>query len=677
MDKEFVAFDTETTGLTNEAEIIGFSICAELDIAYYVVLSYWDKDQNRLIATEAKEGAKAFLSELVSKKLIMHNAPFDCRQVKNNFQVQLMPSVHTDTQALAHLVDENRSCGLKPLSVTLFGAKSDTEQKETKESVLKNGGKLTKADYELYKADWEVLAKYGAKDALLTLKLFYTLVPQLYEQKLDRFFYAEEIMPLLRGPTYDLNTTGLRVDPDKLQALKLQLETDIVESKAFIETEIASYVKEAYPGTKKGNHFNIGASQQLSWLLFERLKCDFTLLTDEGKVICKFLGLKLPYTPAARRQFKEICTKNLGAEYAPGIRPKKIGNWWKYTQCGKLALEVIAKEFNWVKRLLAYKKDCKLLSTYVASLQSKVIYNTVYPDFLQQGTTSGRYSSRGPNFQNLPRDDKRVKSCIVSRPGNVFVAVDYPQLEPRVFAAISQDPFLLKCFESGEDFYSVIGMQVFNHPECSAFKKDANSFAGMFPEERQVSKAIALAATYGTTPAKMSQMLDRPIVECREIINDYFQAFPAVRQMMLNSHKQAIERGQVENLYGRPRRMPAAMEIPAVYGNTPHEELPYRVRTLLNLAVNHRIQSTAASIVNRAAIAFWLRCRELGRTDDPRWKQVRIILQVHDEIVAECPEGIANAASQELKYAMENTASLPGVKLPCEPKIANNLADLK
>ena len=145
---------------------------------------------------------------------------------------------------------------------------------------------------------------------------------------------------------------------------------------------------------------------------------------------------------------------------------------------------------------------------------------------------------------------------------------------------------------------------------------------------------------------------------------------------MLESHELAKKNGVVFNLFGRPRRIPEAMEIPKVYGNTPHGELPYQARTLLNLAMNHRVQSTAASIMNRSAIAAWKAIQSRAEAD-ARWAEVKIVLQVHDELILEGPEALAQEMVALLKNAMENTVSLPGVDLIAEPKVAGNLADLK
>jgi len=685
-DKDFVAYDTETDGVDKDSRIIGFSVAADVDLGWYVILSYWDTKQEKLVDLETKQGAAAFIQLLVGKSLIMHNAPFDCARTEENFQIDLMPSVHTDTMILGHLLDENRQNGLKELGVSIFGEDARKEQTEMKESVYRNGGVLTKECYELFKADADLLARYGAKDAILTLKIFYEMVPKLYEEGLDTFFYEEESMPLLRGPTHELNTSGLRVDPDKLQILKSTLEAECLEAKAFIYKEITPHVISKYKGTGKTNTFNIGAPQQMSWLLFVKLGNTFLNLTKGGRELCKALDIKPPYAPGAKREFIRIVTENKGRVYAEAAfnpktkkmgRPKKVADAWVYMACGKESLGKLATRYRWVEKFLEYAKNRKLLNTYVEGIQSRMRYNVIRPSFFQHGTTSGRYSCKKPNFQNLPRDDKRVKACIVSRPDNVFIGADYSQLEPRVFASFSQDERLMRCFADGDDFYSVVGVPIFDKYGCSMKKNDKNSFAKLHEDLRTITKShVALASVYGSTAFQMSRGTGKPIEECQEIIDNYFHSFPGVYKLMLESYEAVKKDGCTKSLFGRPRRLPKALLISKIYGNTPHKELPYDIRTLLNLAVNHRIQSTGASIMNRAAIAFWKSKMELAAVD-PIWAKVRIVLQVHDELVAEAPKQLAEDVADLLKYCMEKAADLPGVALVAEPKIAGNLADLK
>jgi len=681
LDKDFIAFDVETDGVEKESHVIGLSICAEVDISYYVILSYWDVAQQKLVDRDTKVGISDLLEILATKSLIMHNGVFDCWMINNNFKVDLLQSLHTDTMVLAHLLDENRPVGLKDLGTAVFGESATKEQVEMKASISKNGGVITKDKYELYKADEDLIALYGAKDALLTQRLFLHLVPQLYEEGLDRFFYEEECMPLFKGPTYELNTRGLRVDHEALEKLRLTLEAECLEAKAYIYQEITPLIQKEYPGTSKKNTFNIGSTQQLAWLLHGKLENDFSLLTDGGKEVCMALGLKLPYTAMARREFIRTVTEQEGRVYKEAhfdtkkkrmVREKKVKSPWAYIQCGAKTLPgKLAEKYRWVQKFLELKKNEKLLSTYVLGIQNRMKYNIIRPSFLQCGTTSGRYSSKNPNFQNLPRTEKRIKSCIISRPGKVFVGADYSQLEPRVFASLSGDKRLQACFTSGEDFYSVIGTEVFEKFDCSLVKDAKDSFAAKYPKLRDQSKVIALSSVYGTTAPKMASSLGKTVDEAQEIIDDYFTKFSDVNKFMLDTHEEVKRDGKVTTLFGRPRRIPLAVNIKAMYGNTKHANLPYEARQMLNLAVNIKCQGAGASIINRAAIAFTALIKQIGIED------CYLVLNVHDELVAECRQEDAEDVAAILKYAMEETTKLPGVPLEAVPVIASNLKDLK
>lgn len=686
LDKDLIAYDTETTGLNKDSEIVGYSICADPTLGWYVILSAWDNQEQKLIKSEACLEAVEFLKTLPGKSLVMHNATYDCAVTEANFKISLIDSVKVDTMLLAHLNDENRSVGLKELGISIFGQDAAKEQQEMKASVIANGGIWSDAqggNKEMYKADSDILGRYGAKDAILTLNILYEEMPRLLEQDLDAFFF-EETMPLLRGPTYELNTVGIKVDAERLQKLRQELETEVLELKSFIYKEINSLVKDKYPGTAKAKTFNINAGQQLSWLLYECLGELFSTLTDTGRDVCDALGMKLPYSDAAKRQFVRSVKDSKGiiwrqAKVNPKTgklgKPAKVGDLWAYTCADEEALQKFTGKYKWVEALLKYKKSCKLLSTYVLGIQDKVRYGVIHPSFLQHGTTSGRYSSKAPNFQNLPKNDKRVKACMVPRPGNVFVGADHSQLEPRVFASVSKDPTLCGCFARGEDFYSVVGVPIYGVTGCSLFKNEENSFAKLYEDLRENSKIFSLSTPYGRTAAYQAAEMGISIDEAKDLIERYFSTYPNVELMMLNYHSIVKRDGVVYSLFGRPRRIPDAKNIEKSYGTLPHSKLPYVARNLLNLAMNHPVQSSAASIVNRGAIAFYSGVRTKAK-NDPRWAQVKLILQVHDSLVAECPKDLSREVSALMKDCLENTVELPLVKLEAIPKIGTDLSQV-
>ncbi len=677
-DFDLIAYDCETTGLTKQDQIIGISVCAEESKAFYIILSEWSPNISKLTTWSTMVSTtRDLVDSLQGKQLIMHNSVFDCMMAEAFFKIDLMPSLHTDTMILAHLLDENRPVGLKSLAYTLFGAFSTQEQKEMKQSVVDNGGLLTKDKYEMYKADSRLLGKYGAQDALLTYKLFTHLVPELYEQGLDKFFYEEESMPLLKGPTYQLNTTGLHVDTTKLSTLKKTLEAECLEAKAFIYKEIADHIKVKYPGTNKKNTFNIGASQQLSWLLFGQLGLEFGTLSKGGKVTARAIMNKIPYTYAAKREFISICERDKGSVYQPEacvngklVKAKKLKDPWAYIAVDKKTLEKLAPKYKWIQVLLDYKRKLKLLNTYVEGIEERVKYGVIQPSFLQHGTTSGRYACRNPNWQNLPRDDKRIKQCVISRPDKILVGADYSQLEPRVFAYYSQDARLMEAFKGVDDFYSVIGMEVYNILDALPIKEGhPDAFGIKYKKLRDLSKVIALASTYGATAHQLAPTTGKSIEDTQQDIDNYFERFPGVAEMMLEAHKLAKSQGFVTNLFGRPRRMPEAKKINKIYGDLPHGEYPYEIRNLLNLAVNHRIQSTSASIVNRAMIKLFNNCKSANI-------DAKIVSQVHDSIIVECYAKDAENVALLMQDAMENTTKLKGVALEAIPKIGKNFSEV-
>lgn len=677
-DKAFIAVDTETTGVGKEAIVVGASFCGDVGIAHYAVTHTWDPVDKVLVPHPANIAAvKKVLQTLPGKALVMHNGLFDCEKIETNYGIRLIDSLHTDTMILAHLLDENRPVGLKELAGARYGADSTKEAQEMKASVIANGGEWSVRNKEMYKADPQLLGKYGAQDTALTLRLFYDMVEELYEQRLDKFFYEDESMPLLRGSTYELNATGLKVDQPKLLALKQTLIAEIEEARAFVYQEITPHVKAKYPGTNKKNTFNIGAGQQLSWLLFGVLGLEFGVLTKGGKDLCKQMGWRVPYHPAGKRDLLATLEREAGAILEPASvvngkkkAAKKIKQPWAYIAADKAILKKHAVKYKWIEKLLELRAKEKLLSTYVEGIQERMQYGIIHPSFLQHGTTSGRYSSRNPNFQNLPRDDRRVKSCIISRPGKSFVGADYSQLEPRVFAYFSNDARLLDAFKGADDFYSVIGMEVFEKTDCVPRKEGSDDAFGVkYKKLRDISKVIALSSTYGSTAFKLAGTIGKSVDDTQADIDSYFEKFPGVKRMMIESHEMAKKQGWVENLFGRKRRIPEAMRINRIYGNKPHAELPYEARSLLNLSINHRIQSTGASIMNRAAIAFRNLCKEAGI-------EAKVVLQVHDQLVAECDDKDAEDVAVLMQHAMENTTILPTIALEAVPKVGKNLAEL-
>lgn len=662
---KYIAADSETNGLPLDALVTGISLCAEDGLAFYVVIREWNKDTKTLDDLPNRAKVIELLNVLLTKSLIGHNFIADANWLKVNFGIELMPALHFDTLIGSHLNNENLpSYGLKQLGVMYFGESAKDEQKKMKESVIANGGiweDKRGGNKEMFKASTDLLGFYAGQDALLTFNLSWIILDELAKQDLLDFYFTET-HPLFQTATYEMNTIGMKVDLPKLKQIESDLEKECAMLKEHILFEIGPYIKDLYPGTHAKNTFNIGSGQQLSWLLFFKLGNDWKKVTKKGREVAVELLGKNPYNPAARRAFEQALRDK-------GIKPEK------YVQCDKNALTNLAFKYKWVVKILEYKKASTLLKTYAKGMQRFVKYGVINPSFLQHGTTSGRFSSSRCNFQNLPRDDKRIKSCIVARTGKSLIELDYSQLEPRSFTSQSQDQRLMDGFRDGLDFYSVIGIGLFNKPHCTANKKDKNFFGTEYPHLRQMSKVVALSVAYGTTAYKLSDTLrdeeGKPlsIDACNKIIDDYMVNYPGVYKFIRESHIQAVRDGVVYSQFGRPRRIPEAKKLKD-YGfpeSCEASDLHYKQRSVLNLAVNHRVQSTAASIVNRASIEF---CRRMKEKNINAY----IVLQVHDSIVVECNSAEASMVAPILQDCLENTTKLAGVALIAEPKISKNLA---
>lgn len=734
-DKPIVAWDTETDGLALTAKIVGISVACDDSEAFYIVCSEWRFDKKTSIVpcdtcsakgvtgkkgkeeqcyvckgskqTEkhefsnqhvydypTKDKILELLDLLSTKSLITQNGIVDYGWTSHNYGKDIRHAAFLDVMVAAHLLDENRPVGLKALGASEYGESATQEQEEMRESVIANGGiwerrwdrkkkrwsDKRRGNKEMFKADPELLGRYGAKDALLTLRLGYKFAAELADRNLDTFYY-EESHPLFFGPTYELNQTGFRCDVAGFKKLQKELEDECAILRNEIETDIAPYTKELYPkGFGKGkNQFNLSSGAQLAWLLFIKLKNDWKKLTDSGRDLAKTLIGKAPYNPSGRRNLEHAIKIAVDARG----KPLKLE---KYLKCDKSVLSSLAHKYVWVERFLQLRRAEKLLNAYVIGLQPKIKYGIIHPTFSQCRTTGNRYASSDPNWQVLPRDDKRLKSLILSRPGKIFVGSDFAALEPRVFASLSGDERLRECFASGRDIYCVIGIDIFDKHDATPYKSGPDSFGEKYPLLRQVSKELMLSATYGITPYRLCEVLNTKaprigfpwnIDEVQEIINKYFEMFPNVKAMQERLHKEAIDNGVVYSIFGRPRHVPSAKLIRRLGKNIKASELPYEYRSVLNNSCNAPIQSTAGSVNNRSLIAVYNK-KALLEKSDPIWKEVKIVGTVHDDLWLEGPESLSAEMISILQEAMENSVELPGgVKLKAEPKSAYNLADLK
>lgn len=315
-------------------------------------------------------------------------------------------------------------------------------------------------------------------------------------------------------------------------------------------------------------------------------------------------------------------------------------------------LEELAEEHEIVRLVLEYREYAKLRSTYVDGLLREVDPRTgrVHTTFEQTVAATGRLSSRNPNLQNIPiRSElgREIRSCFVSAPGHVLVAADYSQIELRILAHISGDPRLVHAFRSGADIHTETAAAIFGVPP-----------AEVSPEMRARAKTVNFAVLYGQGPVALGKQLGISREEAAAFIENYFRARPGVRRYIDEITATARAQGYVETLLGRKRPLP---EIASSDGRV----ASYAERA----AVNTPIQGTAADIIKLAMIALEPRLQ----VETPR---SHMLLQVHDELVVEAPEGESEKVVALLRDVMESAYEL-NVPLVVDVAVGTNWRDLQ
>jgi len=278
-------------------------------------------------------------------------------------------------------------------------------------------------------------------------------------------------------------------------------------------------------------------------------------------------------------------------------------------------------------------------------------------------------------------------------PGWVFVAADYASLEPRAFAAASGEPKLKKIFTDGLDFYSSIAIDVLGLKGVSANPNDPNYLGTVDKAKRQWVKAIALSIPYGAEGGRVSQLLNIPYEEGKEVVAKYLNAFPVLKQWMDRCALEMKMNGFVDGLTGRRKRGDIVKELyskgfkdfskrgmeQAFNRLGPRDNIKdpiglyLEVRNLLNVARNHKIQSLAASITNAAMIDFSTAIQKAGLN-------AKIVMNVHDELITTCPTEEAPQVAKILQSVMEHNIITDSLDIPfiAEPVITDeSLAEAK
>lgn len=312
-------------------------------------------------------------------------------------------------------------------------------------------------------------------------------------------------------------------------------------------------------------------------------------------------------------------------------------------------LEKLRGKHPIIDDVLEYRMLTKLKSTYADGLL-KVISpdGRIHTSFQMTVTATGRLSSTEPNLQNIPVRRKlgaEIRRMFVASPGKTLVDADYSQIELRLLAHISGDKAMQDAFRSGEDFHTVTASRVFNVP-----------IDEVTPTLRSRAKAVNFGIVYGISAFSLAQDIGVYTNEAKAYMEAYMEKYSGVHEYMESIVKKAKEDGYVATLYGRRRNLPELKS-----SNFNMRSFGERV------ALNMPIQGTAADIIKLAMVNVDRRLRSEGL-------EARLILQVHDELIVECPENEAERVSELLKYEMEHAAEL-AVPLTVDVKTGHSWAE--
>jgi DNA polymerase I-like protein with 3'-5' exonuclease and polymerase domains len=741
---DLIAYDTETTGLnTRKSKIIGFSISTEIGNGYYMPTMIFKNGELKDFEIEgrlAHELAKKTIALLVGKKLIMHNASFDCRITKSNYSVDLLSSLYADTMLLVHTVKEEGAgfafgspFGLKSIAKMIQSElgldvekAANEEQVELKDSIKANGGTVTKENYEIWKADLPILSKYAAADTDLTLRIYHHFIKVLYSEGLEDFFFNDEVMPLYKEVTIPMEESGVKLDMELIKKAQIDIENKLKEYQLTVMNTFLKMSKvkewiifkalEAYPANNKGtfaqelakemdlplaksektSKYNLNNS---SIVRLPESNIKHFLLQGDAGILDKELIMKISlrlWKQDNNGEFFNIQSKDQLAEIvfgALGVKAKSLTKTGK-PQFDDDVIQELAEKHEWANHLRVYNKLLKIKSTYIERFLEGEENGRYYFSYKQHGTVSGRY---GSDAQQLPRPKEEgdadptvieynnlVRAFFIPEQGNMFIDCDYESLEPHTFAHVSGDEGLKDIFRNNWDFYSTIAIKTEKLTQYSPDKKADNFLRKLEPKIRNKAKAYALGIPYGMGAYALGKTLEIQTKEAKKLVDGYLNGFPQLKEWMERSRNQARTLGYVKTQVGRVRHLPKVKEIYETIGdalldwNTKKDlEREYGVENIkslardyvngLNNSVNYQIQSLAASIVNRAALA-------INRELKAKGIKGLVIAQIHDQLIIEVDYDNKEEVASIVQKCMENTTKL-SIELKAPPTIAVNFRD--
>ena len=680
IENYIVSVDTETTGLDPITDkIVGLCLYTPNQPAAYIPINHISYITGVRVENQVAEDViYNQMQRVIDAKIdiIMFNAKFDIRVLRN--QCNLKDIYCTwDCYLAGRLMNENEeSKGLKALHKKYV---LDGKEDEFKFDVLFKGITADKIPVNTFYL-------YADHDAIITYELY------LYQSK---YLYYDATLPAearngMNGVSWvffniempcikvvcDMEDNGVKFDFEYQQKLSEKYNKLLEEAKntfykmcgGFVGEDIWAYKKQN-PNHKLDDPINIGSPTQIAILLYDILKIE-------------------PPDPKSPRGTGEAILQKIDNPIA--------------------------------KAILDYREMSKLVSTYIDKLPNCVNPKDgrIHCSFNQYGADTGRFSSSDPNLQNIPSHNKDIRKMFVASDGYVLMSSDYSQQEPKVMTQMCGDPKMIKAYQEGKDLYAEIAALSFNttYENCLEFRHDGTTN----PEgknRRSQAKSILLGVLYGRGVPSIAEQLGTTTKKAQAIKDSVFKGFPAIPQFEEDSLQMAEELGYVTTLWGRKRRLPD-LQLPEYEfkwtdgakrtgdpldfeddtdtdTGVPEETIrrylrvlqrtqPWNKRKVFEKAnaegiwivdngakiadaqrqcVNARIQGSAADMSKLAMILVG---------NDERLKELgfRLLIPVHDELIAECPEENVKECSERFAMLMSKAAeSRLTIPIKCDVEI--------
>lgn len=663
------AIDTETTGLNPLlVDIVGLCLYSPNQKAAYIPINHKSYITGTRTKGQLNESEVCTALTLFTGNWILHNAKYDIRVMRKTLGIDITP--YWDTMLAAYCIDEEESHRLKDLHLKYCDS-TDTESL-TFDKLF--------SDIPFDNVPVTTAYLYGAGDAIKTYELYKYQQTLLNRRVLTgpyNVFWNIE-MPLIKVVA-DMEDRGVCLDFDvckklhiKYHQLKEEAQVKADKAIALYQNEIDNY-KMKNINHKLSDPISLSSPTQLAILFYD------------------ILNLESPDKKAPRGTGEEILK-----HFAQG------------------------KHKDICESILEMRSLDKLIGTYIDKMPEVALADgRVHASYNQYGAKTGRFSSQDPNLQNIPSHNKEIRTMFKAQDGYVLIGSDFSQQEPMMCAHLSQDIEMMNAFKNGKDIYATIASLAFHKPyeECKEFRADGTiNLAGK--ERRTQAKSIVLGILYGRSVPSIAEQLNCSTKDAQKIYDAVLKAFPQLAQFIDDSQNMAKELGYVTTAWGRRRHL-KDMQLqpyeysydgksisfdPLAFGSDLSNEVPKKLQDEYNLkfshcrswkdkerirqeleykgikvhdnggfiaqaqrqCVNARVQGSSADVTKLAMIDI---------ANDERMKELgfHLIIQVHDEVIGECPIDKAKEAGERLSYLMRIAPTrLIDLPFKCDVEFSKN-----